>query len=143
MERTVSLLDFTYKDSNQMVQIHDYEKVSFLRVDGDMKKGTKEVIATFQQNYPEILSLKFFLNVPTVVSWVYALVNKFVAKETVLKFHMLSGGDVSEWLSSKDLPEKYGGEAKNSDLQLQNVMSKDVVVPQYAQVLLQKDFLDV
>ncbi|ODQ79124.1 hypothetical protein BABINDRAFT_38262 [Babjeviella inositovora NRRL Y-12698] len=142
MERTVSLLDFTSKDSNQMVQIHDYEKVNFFRVDADMRKGTAEVIKTFQQNYPELMSLKFFLNVPTIVSWVYGFVNMLVAKETVKKFHMLNSGNVTPWLSAVDLPAKYGGEPKNSTLQLQNVMNKDVEMPAYAQVLLHEVFED-
>ncbi|CAM9023839.1 unnamed protein product [Wickerhamomyces anomalus] len=69
MERSVQLLDFTNEENCFMTQVHDYKGVSFLRIDPDIKKGSKATIQIFQDYYPELLYKKFFVNIPSVLFW--------------------------------------------------------------------------
>lgn len=115
MEQGISLLDFTKEDHSSMVQVHDYFNVSFLHLDSSTKAASKAAIDLFQSYYPEFLSAKYFVNVPTVMQWMFAFVKPFLSKETVAKFHVVSHGinlasDLGDWI-----PSKYGGKAKSWD----------------------------
>lgn len=103
------------RDPYQMIQIHDYSNVSFIRMDPAIKACSKATITAFALAYPELLSRKFFVNVPIVMSWVFQAVKLFVAKETVRKFNVLSyGSALAGELDAgvgEQLPELYGGKA--------------------------------
>lgn len=75
-------------------------------------------IQIFQDNYPEFLSEKLFINIPTVYSFVYNLMTSFSAKNTVKKFHLITANSVRKELFNRasvlDIPERYGG-FTNSD----------------------------
>lgn len=136
MERGLRLLDFTDEKNSYMTQVHDYKGVSMLRMDSDIKKCTKQVIAIFQQYYPELLFAKYFINVPTLLSWVYDLVRAFVDKETMKKFVVLNDGSkLGTYL--KLCPQKpYGGKDVTNTLQEENVT--DVRPTDYALFLLER-----
>jgi hypothetical protein len=53
MERGIALLDFVNHD--QMVQVHDYDGVSFWSYDKSAKAASKAVTQIMQDNYPEFL----------------------------------------------------------------------------------------
>lgn len=64
------------EDPYQMIQVHDYKGVSFLRMDSDTKAATAETIKVLSTAYPEMLSHKYFVNVPTIMvrslaSWIH------------------------------------------------------------------------
>ncbi|SCU87603.1 LADA_0E05028g1_1 [Lachancea dasiensis] len=120
MERSIGLLDFEDESNNFVAQVHDYDGVSMWRMDPQIKKCTKQVIAVFQKHYPELLSAKFFINVPSLLTWVYDVVKKFVNEETRKKFVVLNDGSkLGQYLTSA--PSKlYGGNSKDT-LQAQNV----------------------
>ncbi|CDR45906.1 CYFA0S20e01596g1_1 [Cyberlindnera fabianii] len=134
MERSLQLLDFASEDKDYMNQLHDYEGVSFLKFDADIKKGSKATIQIFQDNYPELLKRKLFVNVPTVMYWVYELVKRWLSKDTTKKFTLLSNSKNVVKTLGDDVPEKYGGKGK--PLLEQNV--KDVYPSPYAAYLLQQ-----
>lgn len=99
-------------DPYQMIQVHDYNNVSFLRMDPTIKKASAAVIELFSHNYPELLSRKFFVSVPFIMSWVFQAVSLLLSKETTRKFIVLSyktnlakelGGNL------EDIPVEYGG----------------------------------
>lgn len=118
MEKGLRLLQFTDVDNEYMTQVHDYKGVSVFRMDGDVKKCTKQVISIFQKYYPELLWAKYFVNVPTVFSLVYSVVKQFVDEQTMSKFVVLSDGKkLVEYL--KSAPKQYGG--SQGDLNEQNV----------------------
>ena len=99
-------------DPYQMVQVHDYLGVSFLRMDPHVKAASKETIQTFSMAYPELLSHKFFVNVPLIMGWVFSAMKLFLAEATVRKFHPLSSGaSLAGELKtiSAALPSEYGG----------------------------------
>lgn len=102
-------------DPYQMVQVHDYLNVSFLRMDPTIRAASKETIQTFSTAYPELLKEKFFVNVPLVMGWVFTAMKLFLSPETIKKFHPLSygsslAGEVKAF--GAELPAGYGGKGK-------------------------------
>ncbi|SCU96212.1 LAFA_0G04984g1_1 [Lachancea sp. 'fantastica'] len=120
MERSIGLLDFSDETNNFVAQVHDYDGVSMWKMDPQIKKCTKQVIAVFQEHYPELLSAKFFINVPSLLTWVYDVVKKFVSEDTRKKFVVLNDGTkLGQYLPSAP-SSLYGGKSKET-LQAQNV----------------------
>ncbi|KAG7889147.1 hypothetical protein KL925_005022 [Ogataea polymorpha] len=111
MEQSVQLLDFKSPENDYMVQVHDYKGVSLFQRDAQVKKTTKKVIEVFRDFYPELLSKKFFVNVPTLMMWVFNVIKPFVAEKTRNKFVVLSNGsDLVKHLDPKMLGAEYGGQ---------------------------------
>lgn len=111
MERGISKLDFTNLETSYMPQVHDYYNVSFLRLDSATKASSKATIELFQSYYPEILNVKYFVNVPTFMSWMFSLVKFFVSKETFDKFRLVSNGSDLAKTAGLWVPKQYGGSA--------------------------------
>ncbi|KJZ75638.1 hypothetical protein HIM_05101 [Hirsutella minnesotensis 3608] len=101
------------EDPHQMVQVHDYQSVSFFRMDPDVKAASRETIQTFSMAYPELLSHKYFVNVPAIMGWVFGAMKFFLAPATQRKFHpMTSGTTLATELKpiAASLPKEYGGQ---------------------------------
>lgn len=62
MEKGVQKIDFVNIDS--MVQVHDYKDASLFGRTANTKEATNVLIKLMQDNYPEFLSRKLFVNVP-------------------------------------------------------------------------------
>ncbi|KAI7856159.1 CRAL-TRIO domain-containing protein [Circinella umbellata] len=88
MEKGVQLIDFTTVDT--MVQVHDYKGVSMFGRTANSKQATKEIIKIMQDNYPEFLSTKFFVNVPWWGSKIFKLIRPLLPEATVKKFIVCS-----------------------------------------------------
>ncbi|CCH44373.1 Phosphatidylinositol transfer protein sfh5 [Wickerhamomyces ciferrii] len=136
MERNVQLLDFTKPENNFATQIHDYKGVSFLKFDPDVKKGSKATIQIFQDYYPELLYKKFFVNVPSLLFWVFEFVKKFLSDTTTRKFIVLNNSENLVKYLGNDVPKIYGG--KGDSLKNQNV--KEIKPPVYGAHLSQELF---
>lgn len=101
------------EDPYRMIQVHDYLSVAFLRMDPHIKAASKETIQTLSMAYPELLAHKYFVNVPTIMSWAFSAMKLFLSPATLRKFHPLSSGttlatnEMPEFASS--LPKEYGG----------------------------------
>lgn len=100
----------TDTDPYQMIQVHDYLSISFLIPDANVKACANAATALFQSYYPELLSKKFFINVPVVLGWVYKVMTMTVARATQKKFVVLSYGNTLNTELGKDIPKEYGGE---------------------------------
>ncbi|KAH7309089.1 CRAL-TRIO domain-containing protein [Stachybotrys elegans] len=101
------------EDPYQMVQVHDYLSVSFLRMDPAVKAATRETIRVMSMAYPELLSHKYFVNVPAIMGWMYAAMKLILAPATLRKFHPMADGKslVAELPGIKSsLPIEYGGQ---------------------------------
>ncbi|PWY79571.1 CRAL/TRIO domain-containing protein, partial [Aspergillus heteromorphus CBS 117.55] len=110
-EATV-VIDYDGEDPYQMLQVHDYLNVSFLRLNPTIRAATKKTIEVFATAYPELLREKFFVNVPTIMGWMFAAMKVFLSKNTTRKFHPISNGAnlAREFPSFKDqFPKPYGG----------------------------------
>ena len=101
-------------DPYQMIQLHDYQSVSFLRMDSSTKLASKKTIQVMADYYPELLSVKYFVNVPVVMSWVFTAMRPMLSRETMRKFRVLSSGKGVASDLGDEVPTIYGG--KGSDL---------------------------
>jgi hypothetical protein len=124
MELGIALLDFSDPETSHVSQVHDYYNVSFFKMDPNTKQATSTTIKLFQDHYPEILDVKWFVNVPTLMGWMFSFAKLFLSKETVAKFRVLSNGhdmanDIGDYV-----PENYGGKAKGD---LASIAVKEVV----------------
>ncbi|KAF4214814.1 hypothetical protein CNMCM5878_008698 [Aspergillus fumigatiaffinis] len=114
MAEATSVIDYDGEDPYQMIQVHDYLNVSFLRLNPAIKAATKKTIEVFTTAYPELLREKFFVNVPAIMGWMFAAMKVFLSKNTTRKFHPISNGAnlAREFPSLKDqFPKVYGGSA--------------------------------
>ncbi|CAK9436164.1 uncharacterized protein LODBEIA_P07220 [Lodderomyces beijingensis] len=131
MEKSLQLIDFTSKENNKIGQVHDYNNVSMFRIDPGMKQATKEIIEIFGHNYPELLSTKYFINVPLIMGWVFTFFKALgiINADTLKKFQVLNHGDLTETLPKSELPKSYGGGASGDDVKSLNketIFSLDV-----------------
>ncbi|KAF3928636.1 Patellin-4 [Arthrobotrys entomopaga] len=97
------------EDPYQIAQIHDYLNVSFLRQDPDVKAASKAAPALFSSYYPEMLSRKFFVNVPVIMGWLYKAITLVLPATTVKKFKVMSYGKDLQSELGDEIPEVYGG----------------------------------
>lgn len=143
MERLLCLLDFADKHNNKAAQVHDYNNVLMFRMDPGMKQATNEIITVFQENYPELLSKKFFVNVPLLMGWVFTFFKAtgVISAATVARFEMMNHGDLTLTFNKENLPYDYNGLVKNEkvpDIFALAVKDQDVPVPAYAKIILEK-----
>lgn len=145
MERSLVLLNFTDLDNNKIAQVHDYKNVSMFRIDPGMKAATKEIITVFSDNYPELLSKKYFINVPLIMGWVFSFFKAtgLMSAETLKKFEMRNHGDLSDAFGKDNLPKDYNGDVENSKVATifaTAVSSDKIKVPEYGKVIIAKFF---
>lgn len=145
MERSLGLLDFTDLDNNKIAQVHDYNNVSMFRIDPGMKAATKEIITVFSDNYPELLSKKYFINVPLIMGWVFTFFKAtgLMSAETLKKFEMQNHGNLSDSFGKDNLPKDYNGGVENPDVAtifISEVTFDQIKIPEYGQVIIDKFF---
>ncbi|KAF8500523.1 CRAL-TRIO domain-containing protein [Gautieria morchelliformis] len=115
MERGVAQLDFATTD--QMVQVHDYLGVGLSSRDANSKNAAAEATSIFTAHYPELLYKKFFVNVPTLMTWVFWAFRPLLPAATVAKMSVVGGGAgtigraVLPYVAAEELPAQYGGTA--------------------------------
>ncbi|KAH7881769.1 CRAL-TRIO domain-containing protein [Phlebopus sp. FC_14] len=115
MEKSIALLDFETVD--KMVQIHDYEGVSMSSRTESSKNAASEASSVFQSHYPEFLARKFFVNVPSFLSWIFWLFKPFLSAATLAKMTVVGSGSRSigaallPIIDQDQLPREYGGSA--------------------------------
>ncbi|PPR07228.1 hypothetical protein CVT26_012296 [Gymnopilus dilepis] len=136
MEKSVAQLDFLEID--QMIQVHgtnvqsssaecklsvaspqlDYEGVSFTSRDANSKAAASEATNIFQSHYPELLYKKFFINVPTILNWVFWIFKPLLSANTLAKMSVAGTGHhaikkaLLPFINADQLPKRYGGEAE-------------------------------
>lgn len=107
-----SVIDYNGEDPYQMIQVHDYQNVSFLRMNPVIRAASRETIEVFSAAYPELLKEKYFVNVPTVMGWVFTALKVFLSKNTIRKFHPITNGaNLAREFNTfgGQIPESYGG----------------------------------
>lgn len=121
--------DYTHgADPYQAYQVHDYLSISFLRQPTEVKAASQKTIQLFQQNYPETMAKKYFVNVPMVglqyflsnsdtftdiscqvMQWMFPVMKLFMAKETIAKMEWMSYGSELHKHLGNSVPKEYGG----------------------------------
>lgn len=140
MERALSLLSFSDADNCKVAQVHDYNNVSMFRMDPGMKAATKEIIALFGDNYPELLSKKYFINVPVLMGWIFTFFKAtcVIGAATVKKFEMRHWGDLSDAFGKDNLPLAYNGGHANDAVPDIFTLATATETPAYAKVVLDR-----
>ncbi|EIM86857.1 CRAL/TRIO domain-containing protein [Stereum hirsutum FP-91666 SS1] len=116
MEKGIEEIDFETVDS--MVQVHDYEGVSMSSRDANSKQAASEASSIFQNHYPEFLSRKFFVNVPSFLTWIFWLFKPLLSAATVAKMQVVGTGPhaigkaLLPVVEKDQLPKRYGGDAE-------------------------------
>lgn len=119
MKDATTVIDYEgEKDPYQMIQVHDYLNVKFFRMDPAVRAATKKTIDVFSTAYPELLREKFFVNVPSIMGWMFSAMKLILSRNTTRKFHPITNGvnlarEFPAAIADK-LPKTYGG--KGSDL---------------------------
>lgn len=112
------------QDPYQMIQVHDYLSISFLIPPSHVKAASSKTIELFSTVYPELLSHKYFVNVPVIMGWMFAAMKRIIAPATLMKLHMISAGDqlAAELPTiAATLPKEYGGKGPGVKEQGQGV----------------------
>jgi len=78
-------------------------------MDPQVKTASKATIALMTAHYPELLSRKFFVNVPVVMQWMFTAMKLVLSKETVAKFTVVSYGNQLVHELGDEVPIEYGG----------------------------------
>ncbi|KAI9769944.1 MAG: Non-classical phosphatidylinositol transfer protein (PITP) [Geoglossum simile] len=102
-------------DPYQIYQVHDYLSVRFFTMDASIRASSKRVIEVFRDHYPEMLARKFFVNVPTVMQWVYSSMKLVLPTATTSKFTFMSNGNQLAKEIGEGIPEVYGGKGATLD----------------------------
>jgi len=116
MEQSIKELNF--EDVDQMVQVHDYQGVSLTSRDANSKNAASEASSIFQNHYPEFLSRKFFINVPSLLAWIFWVFKSLVSAKTLAKMSVVGSGHhtiakaLEEVINIKEIPKRYGGQAE-------------------------------
>ncbi|KAI7109407.1 hypothetical protein KC316_g19588, partial [Hortaea werneckii] len=91
------------------IQVHDYQSVSFFRQPSEIKQSSQKIIDMFQRYYPETVSYKYFVNVPTIMQWMMGAMKMLMSKDSIQKMTwMTAGNQLNQYLGS-DVPKEYGG----------------------------------
>ncbi|KAI0060727.1 CRAL/TRIO domain-containing protein [Artomyces pyxidatus] len=118
MEKGIKQIDFETVD--QMIQVHDYEGVGFNSRDANSKAAAAEASNIFQNHYPEFLARKFFVNVPTFLSWIFWLFKPILSAETLAKMKVVGSGphaigkELLPLVNPDQLPQRYGGDVTDA-----------------------------
>ncbi|KAG6846315.1 hypothetical protein H0H93_014697, partial [Arthromyces matolae] len=85
--------------------------------DAKSKAAANEATNIFQSHYPELLYKKFFVNVPTIMNWIFWAFKPLLPAATLAKMSVVGTGHhalskaLLPVIDAKELPERYGGEA--------------------------------
>jgi len=132
MEKSIALLDFETAD--QMVQTHDYEGVGLSNRTDNSKNAASEASSIFQGHYPEFLSRKLFVNVPSFLAWIFWLFKPFLLAVTLAKMTVVGSGHQAigvvlfPIIDKAELPKKYGGALSISELEAHSASRKPLTL---------------
>ncbi|MQL76449.1 hypothetical protein Taro_008856 [Colocasia esculenta] len=116
MERGLSLLQFKPGGVNSIIQVTDLKDMP----KRELRVASNQILSLFQDNYPEMVARKVFINVPWYFSMLYSMFSPFLTQRTKSKFVIAKEGHVAETLYKFIRPEfvplQYGGLSRPSDL---------------------------
>ncbi|GKV06125.1 hypothetical protein SLEP1_g18052 [Rubroshorea leprosula] len=117
LERGISLLHFKPGGVNSLIQITDLKDMP----KRELRVASNQILSLFQDNYPEMVARKIFINVPWYFSVLYSMFSPFLTQRTKSKFVISREGNAAEtlykFIRPEDVPIQYGGLSRPSDLQ--------------------------
>ncbi|KAJ9180511.1 hypothetical protein P3X46_008742 [Hevea brasiliensis] len=117
LERGIKLLHFKPGGVNSIIQVTDLKDMP----KRELRVASNQILSLFQDNYPEMVARKIFINVPWYFSLLYSMFSPFLTQRTKSKFVISKEGNVAEtlykFIRPEDIPVQYGGLSRPSDLQ--------------------------
>lgn len=117
LERGIHLLHFKPGGVNSLIQVTDLKDMP----KRELRVASNQILSLFQDNYPEMVARKIFINVPWYFSMLYSMFSPFLTQRTKSKFVIAKEGNVAEtlykFIRPEDVPVQYGGLSRPSDLQ--------------------------
>eukprot|EP00252_Welwitschia_mirabilis_P027671 TRINITY_DN955_c0_g1_i1.p1 TRINITY_DN955_c0_g1~~TRINITY_DN955_c0_g1_i1.p1 ORF type:complete len:607 (+),score=128.82 TRINITY_DN955_c0_g1_i1:305-2125(+) len=115
----VNQLSFKPGGINSMVQITDLKSSPSPLLSKGLRQVTRKALAILQDNYPEFVARKIFLNVPWWYAAVNAMLSPFLTQRTRSKFVFARPARVTEtlfkYISPEFVPIQYGGLSRDND----------------------------
>ncbi|KAL8129424.1 hypothetical protein V2J09_018579 [Rumex salicifolius] len=116
LERGIKMLDFKPGGINSMIQVTDLKDMP----KRELRVASNHILSLFQDNYPEMVARKIFINVPWYFSLLYSMFSPFLTQRTKSKFVIAKEGNVAEtlykFIRPEDIPVQYGGLSRLGDL---------------------------
>ncbi|KAJ6362823.1 hypothetical protein OIU78_003089 [Salix suchowensis] len=117
LEKGINLLDFKAGGVNSIIQVTDLKDMP----KRELRSASKQILSLFQDNYPEMVARKIFINVPWYFSMLYSVFSPFLTHRTKSKFVISKEGNVAEtlykFIRPENIPVQYGGLSRPIDLQ--------------------------
>ncbi|PON53600.1 CRAL-TRIO lipid binding domain containing protein [Parasponia andersonii] len=117
LERGINLLHFKPAGVNSLIQVTDLKDMP----KRELRVASNQILSLFQDNYPEMVARKIFINVPWYFSMLYSVFSPFLTQRTKSKFVISKEGNVAEtlykFIRPEDVPVQYGGLSRPSDFQ--------------------------
>ncbi|RHN46562.1 putative CRAL-TRIO lipid binding domain, GOLD domain, CRAL/TRIO domain-containing protein [Medicago truncatula] len=87
----------------------------------ELRVVSNQIMSLFQDNYPEMVARKIFINVPWYFSMLYSMFSPFLTQRTKSKFVISKEGNAAEtlykFIRPENIPIQYGGLSRPSDFQ--------------------------
>ncbi|KAK4392349.1 Patellin-6 [Sesamum angolense] len=116
LERGIELLQFKAGGVNSIIQVTDLKDMP----KRELRVASNHILSLFQDNYPEMVARKIFVNVPWYFSLLYSMFSPFLTQRTKSKFVISKEGNVAEtlykFIRAEDVPVGYGGLSRPSDV---------------------------
>ncbi|XP_015088606.1 patellin-6 isoform X1 [Solanum pennellii] len=117
LERGIEQLHFKPGGINSIIQVTDLKDMP----KRELRVASNQILSLFQDNYPEMVARKIFINVPWYFSVLYSMFSPFLTQRTKSKFVISKEGNVAEtlykFIRPEDIPVQYGGLSRPTDLQ--------------------------
>ncbi|CAL4892932.1 unnamed protein product [Urochloa decumbens] len=117
MERGVRALSLRPGGVNAIIQVTDLKDMP----KRELRAASNQILSLFQDNYPEMVARKVFINVPWYFSVLFSMISPFLTERTKSKFVIAREGNVAETLYKFIRPElvpvQYGGLSRAGDLE--------------------------
>ncbi|CAN6337967.1 unnamed protein product [Urochloa humidicola] len=117
MERGVRALSLRPGGVNAIIQVTDLKDMP----KRELRAASNQILSLFQDNYPEMVARKVFINVPWYFSVLFSMISPFLTERTKSKFVIAREGNIAETLYKFIRPElvpvQYGGLSRAGDLE--------------------------
>ncbi|KAI3507319.1 hypothetical protein L2E82_51925 [Cichorium intybus] len=116
LEKGIKMLHLRPGGINSIIQVTDLKDMP----KRELRVASNHILSLFQDNYPEMVARKIFINVPWYFSMLYSMFSPFLTQRTKSKFVLSKEGNVAEtlykYIRPEDVPVQYGGLSRPSDL---------------------------
>lgn len=116
LEKGINLLQFKPGGVNSIIQVTDLKDMP----KRELRVASNQILSLFQDNYPEMVARKIFINVPWYFSMLYSMFSPFLTQRTKSKFVIAREGNVAEtlykFIRPENVPVQYGGLSRPDDL---------------------------